>query len=153
MTMMRELKGWHVAAMFCTGFGIIITVNLVLAFNAVRTFPGLEVKNSYVASQHFDANRTAQKALGWTVVASHSGDQLRLEIMDRDGVPVRTASLDARVGRATHVADDVTPDFSFDGVAYTATTPLVDGHWQIRLSARAADGTVFAQRIPLRVGG
>ena len=151
--MTRELKGWHVAAMFCTGFGIIIVVNLILAFNAVQTFPGLVVKNSYVASQHFDANRTAQKALGWSVEAFHSGDQLRLEITDLDGAPVQTADLDARVGRATHVADDVTPDFSFDGVAYTATTPLVEGYWQIRLSARAADGTLFAQRIPLRVGG
>ena len=151
--MTRELKGWHVAAMFCTGFGIIISVNLVLAYNAVRTFPGLEVANSYVVSQQFDANRTAQKALGWTVDASHSGDQLRLAITDRDGVPVRTAALEARIGRATHVADDVTPEFSFDGVAYTATTPLVEGNWQVRLSARAADGTVFAQRIPLRVGG
>lgn len=151
--MTRELKGWHVVAMFCTGFGVIIAVNLTLAFNAVKTFPGLVVKNSYVASQHFDDNRTAQKALGWTVVASHSGDQLRLEITDRSGAPVRPADLDARVGRATHVADDVTPDFIFDGVAYTATTPLVEGYWQIRLSARSADGTLFAQRIPLRVAG
>lgn len=151
--MTRELKGWHVAAMFCTGFGIIIAVNLVLAVNAVRTFPGLEVGNSYVASQHFDAKRSAQQALGWTVNASYSGDQLRLEITDPSGAPVRASDLDAHIGRATHVADDVTPDFSFDGVAYVATTPLVEGHWQVRLSARSADGTEFEQRIPLRVGG
>lgn len=150
--MTRELKGWHVAAMFCTGFGIIIAVNLVLAYSAVRTFPGLEVKNSYVASQHFDANRKAQQALGWTVGASYAGDELRLEITDSTGAPVRTATIDARVGRATHVADDVTPEFNFDGEAYTALTPLAEGHWQIRLSARAADGTLFSQRIPFRVG-
>jgi len=151
--MTRELKGWHVAVMFCTGFGIIIFVNLLLAYNAVRTFPGLEVKNSYVASQLFDANRAAQTALGWTVAVSYSGDQLRLEITDRDGAPVRADTLNASVGRATHVAEDATPEFSFDGVAYTATAPLIEGHWQIRLSARAADGTLFVQRIPLRVDG
>ena len=151
--MTRELKGWHVAAMFCTGFGIIISVNLVLAVSAVRTFPGLEVGNSYVASQHFDAKRTAQQALGWTVNVSYSGDQLRLAITDPSGAPVRTSAFDAQIGRATHVADDVKPDFSFDGVAYTATTPLIEGHWQVRLSARAIDGTEFEQRIPLRVDG
>ena len=31
--MIRELKGWHVAAMFCTGFGVIIAVNLSGAGN------------------------------------------------------------------------------------------------------------------------
>lgn len=151
--MIRELKGWHVAAMFCTGFGIIIAVNLTLAFNAVNTFPGLETKNSYVASQQFDTKRAAQQALGWTVAATHDGGELRVAITDDAGTPVRTAKIEARVGRATHVADDMMPDFSFDGVAYTAAAPLAEGHWQVRLSARAADGTVFAQRIPLRVGG
>jgi nitrogen fixation protein FixH len=151
--MTQELKGWHVAAMFCTGFGIIIAVNLTLAYNAVATFPGLEVRNSYVASQQFDSKRQAQQALGWSVAASHAGDRLRLEITDSDGAPVRTATIEARVGRSTHVADDVTPKLSFDGVAYTAEVPLISGQWQVRLSARAADGTVFAQRIPLRVGG
>ncbi len=47
----RPLTGWHVLAMFVAGFGIIIGVNLTLAFKAVSTFPGLEVPNSYVASQ------------------------------------------------------------------------------------------------------
>ncbi|MEL7345657.1 MAG: FixH family protein, partial [Pseudomonadota bacterium] len=50
---MRQLTGWHVFGMFALAFGIIISVNMTLAFQAVRTFPGLEVKNSYVASQAF----------------------------------------------------------------------------------------------------
>ena len=36
----RPLTGWHVLAMFIGGFSIIISVNLALAFNAGRTFPG-----------------------------------------------------------------------------------------------------------------
>ncbi len=59
---MKTLTGWHVFVMFGFGFGTIIAVNLTLAFNAVRTFPGLEVKNAYVASQGFDADRKAQGA-------------------------------------------------------------------------------------------
>ena len=87
------------------------------------------------------------------MAATHDDGALRVAIVDDAGRPVRTAKIDARVGRSTHVADDMTPNFSFDGVAYTAPAPLADGQWQVRLSARAADGTVFAQRIPLRVGG
>lgn len=67
---MTEIKGWHVFTGFAGAFSIIITVNLTLAFQAVRTFPGLEVRNSYVASQTFDADRTAQLGLGWDVSAT-----------------------------------------------------------------------------------
>ena len=41
-----RIKGWHVLAGFVGAFGIIITVNVVMATQAIRTFPGLEVKNS-----------------------------------------------------------------------------------------------------------
>ena len=44
-------------AIFASFFVVIIAVNLVMAFSAIRTFPGLEVKNSYVASQEFDRER------------------------------------------------------------------------------------------------
>ena len=49
-----NLPAKHALAMFVAAFGVIIAVNLVLAYNAVKTFPGLEVKNSYVASQEFN---------------------------------------------------------------------------------------------------
>ena len=57
---MAEIKGWHVFTGFALAFGVIIAVNLTLAFQAVRTFPGLEVKNSYVASQSFEQERRDQ---------------------------------------------------------------------------------------------
>ena len=80
--MMTEIKGWHVATGFVLAFSIIIGVNLTLAVNAVRTFPGLEVKNSYVASQHFEADRAAQNALGWDVSAFVRDGHLYLEILE-----------------------------------------------------------------------
>ena len=65
--MARELTGRHVLAITLAAFGVIIAVNMVMAFKAVSPFPGLETPNSYVASQVFDRERTAQAALGWTV--------------------------------------------------------------------------------------
>ena len=65
----RRFTGRHAALLFVGSFGIIISVNVALAVNAVRTFPGLEVKNSYVASQEFNDRLHAQTALGWTVDA------------------------------------------------------------------------------------
>ena len=65
----REFTGKHMLAICVGAFGVIITVNLILAYNAVATFPGLEAKNSYVASQQFNERRDAQEGLGWTVAA------------------------------------------------------------------------------------
>ncbi len=150
---MREKKftGWHALAVFVGAFGIIIAVNLTLAFKAVKTFPGLEVKNSYVASQQFNAKKAEQEALGWTVDARAKGGLLILAITDAEGKPVQVSHLDAVLGRATHVKDDVQPDFQFDGTAYVAREELQPGNWNIRMKATALDGSQFEQRVVLRV--
>ena len=148
---MKEFTGRHAVMVFVGFFGVIITVNLALAYNAVRTFPGLEVKNSYVASQEFDLRRSAQEALGWSVYASASDTQVQLEITDADGQPVEVAKLTATLGRATHVQDDQNPDFRFNGKAYVAPAQLRAGNWNIRMVARAKNGTEFAQRVILHV--
>ena len=149
----REFTGKHMLMVFGGAFAVIIGVNIALAVNAVKTFPGLEVKNSYVASQEFDQRRSAQEVLGWSVYASSQGDQLRLEITDADGKPVEVAKLSATLGRATHVQDDQQPEFTFDGQAYVAPAELGPGNWNIRLVARAKDGTEFTQRVILHVRG
>jgi nitrogen fixation protein FixH len=151
MSMSREFTGRHMALIMIVAFGTIIGVNLVLAYSAVKTFPGLEVKNSYVASQHFNARRDAQEALGWTVRADASGGNVTLSITDDSGAPVLVKSLDAIVGRATEVVDDITPAFLFDGTAYVAPVSLGAGNWNIRMSAVAQDGTLFTQRVILHV--
>ncbi|MCK5501239.1 MAG: FixH family protein, partial [Tritonibacter mobilis] len=95
--------------------------------------------------------RAAQEALGWSVYASAVGEEVKLEITDRDGQPVEVASLTATLGRATHVKDDQNPQFVFDGSAYVAPAELAPGNWNIRMIARAKDGTEFTQRVILHV--
>lgn len=148
--MPKEINGWHVLAGFTLAFGTIIAVNLTLAFNAVRTFPGLEVKNSYVASQSFDVDRAAQTALGWDVAAIVEGDRLYLTI-DKDGTAVTPAIEQAVFGRATSVVADQDLTFTFDGRALVAPVDAGPGNWNLRLKARADDGTLFQQRIIVRV--
>ena len=149
----REFTGKHALMLFGGAFAVIIGVNIALAVNAVKTFPGLEVKNSYVASQEFDQRRSAQEALGWSVYASSQGDMVKLEITDADGNPVEVAKLTATLGRATHVQDDQQPEFAFDGQAYIAPADLGPGNWNIRMVARARNGTEFTQRVILHVKG
>lgn len=149
--MQKELTGRHVALIFVGMFSVIITVNLALAFNALRTFPGLEVKNSYVASQSFDRNRAEQQSLGWKVSAAVEDGSVTLSVTDSEGLPVEVDALDATLGRATHVKDDMTPAFIYDGSRYIAPADLAPGNWNIRMVATADDGTVFRQRVVLHV--
>ena len=146
----REITGRHVFIGFVAAFSVIIGVNLVLAYSAVSTFPGLEVKNSYVASQKFDERKAAQEALGWTIKAELQGQELVLSITDAEG-PVEVRELTAVLGRPTHVKDDSEPDFVFNGTAYVAPMELNDGNWNIRMLAIAKDGTEFRQRVQMFV--
>ncbi|NUH65154.1 FixH family protein [Sulfitobacter sp. S0837] len=147
----RPLTGWHVLAIFVGGFSIIIAVNLALAVNAVRTFPGKETESSYIASQNFDTDRAAQDALGWNVQAQLTGATLRLAVEDADGSIVMPEIMAATLGRATTVADDMTPAFDWDGRAWVAPVIAGSGNWNLRIEMRAGDGTPFRRRIPLRV--
>lgn len=151
MTKERKLTGWHAFGIFGGAFAVIIAVNIALAYNAVRTFPGLEVKNTYVASQEFNEKRTAQEALGWDVQADAKGGLVWIEIKDEAGRPVQVGQLEAVIGRATHVQDDQSPEFTFDGKAYVARAQLSGGNWNIRMKATSLDGTPFEQRIVLNL--
>ncbi|TVS01203.1 MAG: nitrogen fixation protein FixH [Rhodobacteraceae bacterium] len=144
-----QMTGRKVLIIAVSSFGVILAANLTLAFNAVSTFPGLEVDNSFVASQNFNQELAEQLALGWDVEADHQDGVLSLSITDPEGQPVRVAHLDAVLGAATHVRNDQTPDFRFVDGAYRAPVDIGPGNWNIRMHAMAADGTEFRQRVVL----
>lgn len=151
--MSKEITGRKFFFIFAGFFGVIITVNLALAFNAVKTFPGVETKSPYVRNQSFDADRAAQLALGWDVSARVAGDGLlHLSITEAEGGgPVEVASLSGTFGRATTVRDDQAPHFTFTGQDYTAPVEVTPGNWNLRMTAIAKDGTKFQQRVIVRV--
>ena len=152
---MREITGKHVLVFTVSAFAVIIAVNVVMAYKAVSTFPGLEVSNSYVASQTFDADRTAQLALGWTLTPTYdpAAQELRLAFTDKDGLPVVLADLTVLVGRTTEASDDTTPSFTREAGIYVAKEALGPGKWMMHVEGHAADGTLFRQRIDLFVKG
>lgn len=147
------LTGRKVLAIAVSAFALIIGVNVYMATEAIRTFPGLEVENSYVASQTFDSDLAAQRALGWTLAHRYENGRLVLDFRDRDGLPAQVARIDATIGRATEAADDKTPDFVREGDAFVAAVDLKPGKWMILLEAFDPAGTRFHQRLDLIVGG
>jgi nitrogen fixation protein FixH len=150
---MRELTGRHVLAITVSAFTVIIAVNLVLAYKAVSTFPGLEVNNSYVASQGFNKRKAAQEALGWHLKPSYTDGRIDLAFTDSAGVPVQVAKLEVLVGRTTTTAHDAWPLFVAMGDVYSAPLTLDQGKWMVKVTAEAPDGTLFEQRTELFVQG
>jgi nitrogen fixation protein FixH len=98
-----------VLAMLVSFFAVVASVNGYMIRAAISTFPGTEVKNSYVASQQFNREIVAmrqQAERDWKVdVALHRQGQaalLHLTIRDAAGQPVRGLVLTARLA---HLAD------------------------------------------------
>ena len=137
---------------FVTGaFAIVIAVNITMAYFAVSTFPGLEVKNSYVASQEFNARRKSQVALGWNVVPTYGDGVLEIAITDAEGLPVEAQNLTGILGRATHDREDSEPTFTYANGVFSTPAQLGIGNWNFRMEALAADGTRFSRRIVIHV--
>lgn len=150
---MAELTGRSVLTITSSAFAVVIGVNITLAYFAISSFPGLEVRNSYVASQHFNDERAAQLALGWTLASTHNDGHLHLTFRDATGLPAPVRDLSVLVGRTTEARDDVRPAFLQQGNSFVAPLDLRPGKWMMQVEAFAPDGTVFRQRIDLMVQG
>lgn len=150
---MTELTGKHVLAITVSAFTLIIGVNILLAYKAVSTFPGLEVENSYVAGQGFNERKAAQEALGWTMTPAYDQGRMTLAFTGHDGAPVQVQDLQVLVGRTTEASDDSFPAFSLTGNLYAADVDLHKGKWMVKVTAKSPDGTLFEQRSELFVKG
>jgi nitrogen fixation protein FixH len=145
MTGARPLTGRRVLIIALAAFTIMLIPNIVLTVFAVRTFSGLVVPNSYVASQSFDRDRAAQQALGWQVDLAFDDGVLRLDIVDADGAPVRPAQLAVTAGRPTTTRADLALTLEETPRGYAAAAPLGPGRWRVEIHAAAADRTAFRQ--------
>jgi nitrogen fixation protein FixH len=152
-TKMREITGRKVFVFTASAFGLIMAVNFTMAYQALSTFPGLEVKSSYVASQSFDADRAAQQALGWQAAPQYdaAAQTLRIAITDAAGAPAQLRDMQVLVGRSTIARDDFIPVMQFENGAYWGDAQLDQGKWVVHLSGHAPDGTLFRQRLDLWV--
>lgn len=151
--MVRELTGKHVLLMVVSFFTVITAVNIFMASQAIGTFPGVEAKNTYYASQNFDASRKKQEALGWTVSDSLRDGELRLSMTERSGAPAKVKDFQVLIGRATESTGDLAPVFAREGADFVTPLELAPGKWLLRLQAVAEDGTLFRQNRQIYVKG
>jgi len=138
-TRRKEFTGKHMALVFVGGFGIVIAVNLFMAYNAVGGFHGTVVDNSYVASQKYNgwlAKAEASRALGWQVVPERRADGR--VVLQTSAVPTG-ASIAVEAERPLGVRETIRLSFSPQGEGrWLSNEALAAGRWQLRMAIRAA---------------
>lgn len=123
-------------------FGVIIAVNATMLTLAVKTFGGLVVENSYVASQRFNEDVAAarsQPIRQWSIDVAGT-EPLQLRLQDAESRPVQDAHFMLRAVRPTR--GDETVALAFQEVApglYQADNTLSPGQWMARIEMASGD--------------
>ncbi|MGQ7791563.1 FixH family protein [Faunimonas sp. B44] len=141
----NPFTGWHMLGVTGCFFGTIIAVNLVMAFAATGTFPGLAVKNSYTASQDYNGLLAAareQEQAGWSADLAVEAGLLRFALRDAAGAAQPGLAVTAHVGRPGSEAEDRLIDFAAVPGGYAAPEPLAAGRWEVDVEAHR-DGTLL----------
>ena len=131
-----EFTGRHMLMIAIAFFGVIIGVNVFMAVSASRTWTGLVVPNSYVASQHFQVKAdaaSAQNAAGWTMTVDYDAGMLVVQLLD-DGQPIEVSDVAAFVRRPVGGHDDATILLTASGKGFAGPIELTPGVWDITVT-------------------
>lgn len=140
----KKLKGWHVLLIMLAFFGVIFAVNGVFLYHAITSFPGEDVKKSYVQGINYNqtlAARSAQVELGWRAEAGLQGDMVVFRLSDADAQPLSNYTVIGELRRlATQDADQVLTFRAAPGGEYFAPSgELGSGQWRLRISVLDRD--------------
>jgi len=149
--------GWHMLIIMVSFFAVIFAVNLFMALSSMRTWTGLVVENSYVASQQFNtklANARIQQGLGWQGGLDYADGTLTFRLHDSDGVPLEIETVTIALSRPIGVNGDqkVTLQPAPDG-DHVIDVALAPGVWNAAIVAEFTDQPTYEHRARLVVAG
>lgn len=150
----RPLTGRMVLLAILGFFGVILTVNFIMATYAAKTFSGLDAVDPYDSGLAYNKEIAAAKAqalLGWTVDLTRVNDagvtQITVSVKDQAGKPVggldvplafhfpATRKFD-RFASATPIAEGV----------YSGSAELRPGRWEVEVSLNRGGQRMFLSR-------
>jgi len=131
--------GWHMAGVMVLFFGTIISVNVFMAYNAITSWSGLVVPNTYVASQQFNGKVAQARALAATGVNGRlavSAEGARYEILGPDGQPVEADRLVLNFKRPVGEHQDFSVEMTKEGRGvFSISREVLPGHWIVEAIA------------------
>lgn len=149
--------GWHMLAIIVAFFGVIITVNVTMAYLATSSWSGLVVKNTYVASQQFNGKTTAIREMLATGIKgdlSVNASGIRYHLTLPGDQPVVADSVLAHFKRPVGTTQDfelqLTP--AGEGV-YLAERQIQPGSWIVEIQASKNGKLVMHEAKRIAVSG
>lgn len=137
-------------------FGVIISVNLFMAFSAIGTWTGLVVQNSYVASQQFNtklANAQTQKDLGWQGGLNYETGNLVFTLRDINNAPLNPETVTIAISRPIGTKGDQTVILTQTASGdFIAPLILAPGIWNAAIVAEFDDQPAYEHHARLTVG-
>lgn len=151
-----RFTGYHMIACMIAFFGVIIAVNTMLAVLASSSWTGLVVKNSYVASQKFNAELKAAKVqhdAGWRSELTYTKGIIQVHLIDKNGKPVALDKAHIFIGRPAFEQQDqdVALTENSHGKYYRAVK-LTEGYWDIQVKG-LVNGQPYRRDARLLVNG
>ncbi|RJT24747.1 hypothetical protein D5I55_04540 [Chakrabartia godavariana] len=136
----RKFTGWHMTGILVAFFGVVVTVNIVMARAAIGTFGGTVVENSYVASQKFNGwldQAKAQDKMGWTVDARLDAGRHVMVAAGTASGPLHGVTVEALVRHPLGRVPERTLRFIATGEGHwTSAETLPAGRWLVHLNVR-----------------
>lgn len=151
----REITGRMVLFGLMAFFGIVFTVNGIMARYAVTTFGGVETESSYKAGLAFKGEEhaaEAQAARHWTVdiqlqSMGAEGRLVRVHATDRDGKPLSDLVATAKLEHPTDARRDVELKLEPQGDGrYRAVAEAPSGQWVLLIDFAQGGSRMFRSR-------
>lgn len=147
MSTMR-IRGGHVLLGMLAFFAAVIAVNVTFVVLALQSFPGEDVRRSYLQGLNYNqtlADRRAQEALGWTaeaaLVETADGAAVEVTLRDSAGAPLEGAVATGELRWPTSERFDRSLTFTPRGNGrYAAPVEdLAPGRWRLRAHAEQGE--------------
>lgn len=144
-----RVRGVHVLLGMLLFFGAVIAINVAFAVAAVRSFPGEDVRRSYLQGLNYNetlAARRLQAANGWragaTLIQTGDGAAVQLALHDAHDRPLRNVSIkgDLRWPTDEHLDRALAFEPRGEGVYVAPLRTLQAGRWVLRGSVISTDG-------------
>ena len=144
-----QLTGWHVLIIFVLVFGIMLSVNILMVVQAIRTFPGEVNSQPYeagLAYNHTLRQQASERALGWRakvdhITASSTGTVIAVQWLDAAGHPLSGAKVAGQIIRPATERQSHNLRFVEQSAGlYEAKVTAAGGAWDLSVTATDARG-------------
>jgi nitrogen fixation protein FixH len=141
MSAVTQIRGRHVLIAMLAFFGAVIAVNVTFVVFAVQSFPGEDVRRSYLQGLNYNdtlAQRRSEAALDWsasaTLIEQDGAPAVEIDLRDRQSAPIDGLTVTGELRWPTTAEFDHTLTFEPRGAGrYIARVPdLRAGRWILR---------------------